>query len=84
MAAAPLPRYLYNIPSIRDAHPDLPNAIGQVDLDQAIEAGTEVNRQHLAQARAVATALKGISGETPKQIFDLSVLSCRTQTVGTN
>jgi hypothetical protein len=65
--AAPLPRFLYNIPSLCDTHPDLPDNVG-IYLGRAIVAGNPVDSQHLAHTRGVAKCLRALSGGIPIQI----------------
>ena len=54
------PIYLTNIPSLQTNHPELPAAIGPLNLDDDITTSQPILGQNLIQARAVATTFKAI------------------------
>jgi hypothetical protein len=56
--------YLHNIPSVHDINPGIPVVLGRLDLNKRIEQGHPVIRDNLVHARAVASALRGLKGET--------------------
>ncbi|KAH9083637.1 hypothetical protein EDB83DRAFT_2511955 [Lactarius deliciosus] len=53
-----VPTYGVNIPTIHEFNPELPEVLGNVDLNHPIHANDPINPQDRAHARSVATALK--------------------------
>jgi hypothetical protein len=63
VAAPAAPLYLFNIKSIQDVHPTLPAVIGSVNLNDRIQANTEINPADLSQAHGTVRTLKGYKGK---------------------
>ena len=55
--------FLHNIPSIHQKNPaTIPPVLGNLDLNRHIAAGDPLDYQHVTNANALATALKGQRG----------------------
>ncbi|KAF8163405.1 hypothetical protein B0H34DRAFT_856899 [Crassisporium funariophilum] len=55
---APQPNYAHDIPSVRAVNPGLPAALGNLDLNRGIRAGTPLEPLNLSQAKLVAKGLQ--------------------------
>lgn len=59
-----VPIYVYDIPSLRDKHPTLPNVLGNLDLNRAAGRGQPIIEADLDNAKEVSELLKAIRGES--------------------
>lgn len=55
--------YPYDISSIQTKNPDMPNVLGNINLNQTIEEGQALNRQDAREGKVTATALRALKGK---------------------
>jgi hypothetical protein len=55
--------YPYTIDSIQAKNPGLPEILGDINLNQIVLEGQDLNRQHVRHAKATAYALRGLRGK---------------------
>ncbi|KAG6815180.1 hypothetical protein H0H87_004377, partial [Tephrocybe sp. NHM501043] len=58
--ARPPPAYLEDVPTLHQQGLGLPAALGALDLNRPIAAGSQIDRDHLEEAKKVAKALKSL------------------------
>jgi hypothetical protein len=61
--AAPPPACIYDIPSMQDLYPALPQVSSNVDMNRRITVGDAIAHQDLRHAKAAFLTLKGIRGD---------------------
>jgi hypothetical protein len=75
MEQQPQQQYLNDIPSLHQTFPDLPNVLGGIDLNIAIQAGAPINPEFRRNAKSVTAIVKDMHGEFLSYIFSSYLLS---------
>lgn len=55
--------YPYRIPSICEKNPGVPELIGSFNLNQSVEEGQPLERQHVLHAKVIPPCLRAVKGK---------------------
>jgi hypothetical protein len=75
MEQQPQQQYLNDIPSLHQTFPDLPNVLGGIDLNIAIQAGAPINPEFRRNAKSVTAIVKDMHGEFLSSIIYFHLIS---------